>query len=98
MWHDFAEAAAPDDVAPLGEAKGLLREQYRLLMTQGDTAHMRRQALANQLGVLQARHNTTFPLDADGTLALFGVLRDKLLAIYEAETHAVAALGRAIEG
>lgn len=98
MWHDLAEAAAPDGVAPLGEAKRLLREQYHLLMTQGDTAHLQLKALADQLGGLQARHNKTFPLNADGTLALFGVLGDKLLAIYEAETHAVAALGRALEG
>ena len=98
MWRDLAEAAAPDSVAPLGEAKALLREQYHLLMTRGDTAHTRLQAIADQLGVLQARHNKAFPLDTDGALALFGVLRDKLLAIYEAETQAVMALGRAIEG
>ena len=66
-------------------------------MTQGDTAHTRLQAIADQLGGLQARHNKAFPLDTDGALALFGVLRDKLMAIYEAETQAVMALGRAIE-
>ena len=97
MWSDLAEAALPDQVAPLHEAKTLLEERHRLLMAHGDEATAALQPLTERLAALRAEHNRAFPLDAAATAELFAVLQDKLMAIYDAETAAIAALGQALQ-
>lgn len=94
-WSQLAEVALPDDVPPLRETKQLLRQRHMATMQGGD-AWQETQPITAQLRQLSRQLNIEFPLDQAGIRQLFERMQAQLLAIYDAEKAALAALGEAI--
>ena len=67
-------------------------QRYNLLMQQGDAGLNQMQILTDQLGKLHLEHNPNFPMDDGDIDALFANLGEQLLALYDAEVSALAAL------
>jgi hypothetical protein len=95
MWTRLAETLLPDAIELLRETKALLREQHRV-MIQGGSAWQTTQPLTANLRALSAQLNLTFPMDEAGKRSLFEQIQEQVLAIYEAEKLALAALANAI--
>jgi hypothetical protein len=92
QWTALAETALPDNIGPLRETKELLRQRYDILMTQGGDGLEQMQPLTEQLGKLYQEYNPNFPMNDAEIDGLFGTLGDQLLALYDAEVSALAAL------
>lgn len=97
-WSAFADSALPDNVEPLRETKRLLRQKYDLLMAKGDNAVDEIRPLTTRLEALHSQYNRAFPMSDDEIDRLFSALGEELLALYEAETTALASLSNAAEG
>ncbi|NJN18604.1 MAG: BtrH N-terminal domain-containing protein [Oscillochloris sp.] len=94
-WSDLADAALPDDVAPLAEAKRLLAHKAELLHTGAPAAEVR--AVWEQLADLERETANPFPLDNAGSTALRAGLRSRIEALYTAEQQALQALSNAVQ-
>jgi hypothetical protein len=93
-WSELADAALPDDVPALRQAKQLYVRKAELVH-QGAAAEEIR-ALWGQLQELEQRHSEPFPLSDAEYAGLRQGLHDRIMALYEGEVAAHAALGEAI--
>jgi hypothetical protein len=96
QWSAFAGSALPDGVEPLRETKQLLCQRYELLMAKGGDGLGEIQPLIQRLGVLYDENKHELPMSDSEIDNLFSVMGDQLLALFEAETSALAALKEAI--
>jgi len=93
-WRAVAEVALPADREPFAEVRRLTGELARLLAL-GDAGRPRAAAVASQLWAARDRWRSEFPGgDADAFLA---ELAAAVGAVHEAETAALATLGRALQ-
>jgi len=95
-WRAVAEVALPADREPFAEVRRLTGELARLLAL-GDAGRPRAAAVASQLWAARDRWRSEFPGgDADAD-ALLAELAAAVGAVHEAETAALATLGRALQ-
>jgi hypothetical protein len=95
QWSALADAALPDDVPALYEAKQLQTRKAELLHAGAAPDEIR--AIWQRLQVLEEQQRETFPLsDADYAI-LRTQLHDRIMALYEGEIAAQAAMADAIE-
>jgi hypothetical protein len=90
-WSELADAALPDDVGMLCEAKQLLTQKAELLHSGAPMADV--QATWQRLGELEARSHEEFPLSNEAYRELRVQLRARIAALYEREAAALAELG-----
>lgn len=95
-WSALAEAALPDALAPLREARSLLAEQHRLMIMHGDDARSMTLPLTQRLAELRKEHNRSSPMDARTTQELFAELQRRLMAIYQEEALTIATLAQVL--
>lgn len=93
-WTELADAALPDDVPAMREAKELSDRRTELVHA-GESADEVRAVWA-RLDELAARVRARFPLSDDACADLRADLKGRLQALYEAEIAATAALGETV--
>ncbi|HLU11730.1 MAG TPA: DUF4872 domain-containing protein, partial [Oceanobacillus sp.] len=94
-WSALANSALPDNVEPLRETRQLMRQKHDLLMAKGAAAET--QPLTEKLEALFGQYNRAFPMSDAEIDQLFSTLGEQLLALYEAETAALASLKNAAQ-
>lgn len=94
QWSALAEAALPDDVPLMRQAKELAVRRAELLHN-GATAEEVR-AVWVQLSELAGQAREQFPLTEPDVAALRAQLQTRVLALYEGEVAAQAALAKAL--
>jgi hypothetical protein len=95
-WHAVAEVALPADREPFAEVRRLTDELAPLL-ARGDAGRPQAASVAGRLWAARDRWRSEFPGgDADAD-ALLAELAAAVGAAYEAETAALATLGRALQ-
>lgn len=94
-WSALADAALPDDVPLLGEAKELLTRKATLIHSGGATDEAR--AIWGRLAELEDQAGEQFPLSDDGCRELRVRLRERIAALHAGEVEAHAALGRLLD-
>jgi hypothetical protein len=94
-WSDLADAALPDSVTELREAKQLYLRKAELLHAGGPANEVR--IVWSQLDALAQRAAERFPLTPAASAELRAGLRARLLALHDGEVAALAALASAIE-
>ena len=92
-WTALAEAALPNDVPRLAEAKRALRRKYHALEQGGDSAHDEVAATSARLVAIDAEMAHDFPLSEQESKDRLGDLADRLEQLEAAERDALAALG-----
>lgn len=97
-WSALANLALPDSVEPLRETRQLLRQKCDLLMAKGGDATSEIQPLTEKLEALHGQYNRAFPMSDSEIDQLFSTLGEAVLALYEAETAALASLKNAVDG
>ena len=90
QWSELAEATLPDDVPLMRQAKELYVRRAELLHNGGTPEEMR--AVWAQLGELAKQAAARFPLTDADCAALRAQLQTRVLALYEGEVAAQAAL------
>ncbi|MDX2043218.1 MAG: DUF4872 domain-containing protein [Acidobacteriota bacterium] len=90
QWSELAEAALPDDVPLMRSAKELLTKRRELLHDGAPTEDVR--AAWQELGELAKQASQQFPLSPADCDALRAQLQQRVLALYEGEVAAQAAL------
>jgi hypothetical protein len=90
QWSALAEAALPADVPLFAEARELLTRRAELLHAGGPAETIRE--VWSQLGTLQERAATNFPLSAPDAVALRASLQERVRALYDGEVAAQQAL------
>lgn len=96
LWTGMAEAALPQSVAPLHETRTLLDERQSFIMQGGD-AWKSTQSMSDKLRSMSREYNLDFPLNDADVNGLFADMQAKLMAVYEGEVAALAALKNALE-
>jgi hypothetical protein len=91
-WSELAEAALPDDVPLMREAKELSTRKSELLHGGGSADEVR--AVWQRLGELGQQASEQFPLAEADCAALRAQLQTRVLALYEGEVAAQAAILR----
>ncbi len=94
QWSALAEACLPDDVPLLRQAKELYVRRSELLHNGGSAGEVR--AVWEQLGELERQAGAQFPLTEAAGAALRAQLQTRVLALYEGEVAAHAALPKAL--
>lgn len=94
QWSALADGALPDNVPALREAKQLLTHKAELLHAGAPAEEVR--AIWQRLDVLEQQHRDPFPLSDADYATLRAQLHDRILALYEGETAALAALADAL--
>ena len=97
-WSDLADAALPDDVAPMREAKELLARRSELLHSDGPPATDAVRATWQRLDELATAAEREFPLSDTAIADLRIDLQRRVRAIHAAEVAAHEALAAAIAG
>jgi hypothetical protein len=97
-WSDLADAALPDDVPAMREAKLLLARRSELLHSDGPAATEDVRQSWQRLDELAKSAQAQFPLSDSAVTDLRADLQRRVLALYEAEVSAHAALAKALEG
>jgi hypothetical protein len=92
QWSALAEAALPDDVPLLRQAKELSLQRTELLHNGAAAEDVR--AVWSQLGELARQAREQFPLTEADCAALRAQLKTQVLALYEGEVAAQAALAK----
>ena len=92
QWRALAAAALPEAIAPLAETRALLDKRQAAIMRGGE-AWRESAGITHQLDAMSAEYNRNFPMDDEGIRVLFEDLHERLMAIYEGEKAAIAALG-----
>lgn len=92
QWSDLADAALPDDVPVMREAKALLARKAELLHSAGPDAVEERQRSSARREELAAQAAKKFPLSDAACAALRADLQKRVLAIYEGEMAALEEL------
>lgn len=95
-WDELTMALLPDTVAPLKQARELMRRDYELFLNEGIGSLAKRQQIQRDLAALKADLGTHFPLSEAEAKSLREGLRDRVLAIYDAEQIAIEMLQTAI--
>ena len=95
-WTALADAALPDEVAPLGETRRLLREKERLTLELGATALDELETVNERLRAIESDVAEGFPLSDAEALDLLVALRGRLLELAADERAAAAALQAAL--
>ncbi len=90
QWSELAEAALPDDVPLMRSAKELLTKRRELLHDGAPTEDVR--TAWQELGEVAKQTNQQFPLSTADCDALRAQLQQRVLALYEGEVAAQAAL------
>jgi hypothetical protein len=90
-WSELADAALPDDVPDLHEAKTLYAHKAELLH-EGAPAEEAR-AVWRRLGELERQAGEQFPLSDAGCAELRAALQSRIAALHQGEVAAHAALG-----
>ena len=94
-WNALADSALPDTVAPFKRSKDILRERHRARMAGGD-AWRATARLTAELDAIGSECDREFPLDDREVSALFGGLRNRLIALHQAEVAALESLRRSL--
>lgn len=89
-WSALADAALPDDVALLREAKELLTRKAALLHAGGPVEEVR--AAWQRLAELERQAGEAFPLSVAASRELRVQLRERIAALYRGETTALTAI------
>jgi hypothetical protein len=89
-WSALADAALPDDVPALREAKELHIRKAELAHAGGAAEEVR--AIWGRLQELEQQNSAPFPLSDTDYAALRARLRDRIMALYEGEVAAHAAI------
>jgi hypothetical protein len=89
-WSELADAALPDDVPALREAKELYARKAELTHDGGPAEQVR--AIWRRLGELEEQAKERFPLSDAGCADLRAQLKARIKALYEGEVAAHAAL------
>jgi len=95
-WTELAWAALPEGVAVFREARELCARRAELAAAGGVGTAEQRQAIWKERGELRERAREEFPLSEAETADLLASLQSKVIAIYDAEVAAHAALGEAL--
>ncbi|MCU0499428.1 MAG: BtrH N-terminal domain-containing protein [Anaerolineae bacterium] len=90
-WDHLAEIALSDEIAPLAEAKQLLKQRHALLMQGGDAWEQSR-TLTTDLRAIGSAYRHQFPADQTAINRLFESISAELIGIYQDEVAALAAL------
>jgi hypothetical protein len=94
-WRDFANTALSDDVPAFAQAKQLMQARYANFAKQNVEGLSQN---IQEMSMLEQQYNLDgFPLDDEGTTALFEAMQEKLNAIYDAEQSALALLKSTVE-
>src|SRR5262249_41972227 len=93
-WSDLADAAHPDTVPPMRQAKSLIAERAELTHGGGSPDEIR--ALRQQLEELSRAARERFPLDEGDCDALRAGLQERVRALYGGEVAAHARLGELV--
>jgi hypothetical protein len=94
-WSELADAALPDDIPELREAKGLYLRKAELLHAGGPPDEVR--AAWRRLDELAQAAAERFPLSDAACAELRAGLRERVLALYDGEVAALEAIASAIE-
>lgn len=95
-WSALADAALPDDVGLLREAKALLTRKAALISSGGPVDELR--ATWADLAGLEQQAADAFPLSDDECRALRTTLREHIRAVHHGEIAAHHALASALDG
>lgn len=93
-WSALADAALPDDLPLLAETKRLLVQRAELYHSGGPTSEI--SAVWQRLGELEDQASQEFPLSEADCRALRMALKERVLALFEGETAAHAAIPAAL--
>ena len=91
-WSALAEAALPDEVAPLREAKELLRRKAELFLSEGAAGREKYTEIWGRLDQLAEAAAESFPLPQAEIESLLRGLSEQVGGLYRLETQAAAAL------
>jgi hypothetical protein len=97
QWTELAEAALPGDVKPFKQARELLRKSCRLFEEEGEKAARPLAETTARLGKLEADTRAAFPLKPDETRGLLEGLRERVVALHQAECDAAKELQQAVK-
>jgi hypothetical protein len=95
-WSNLATAMLPDAVPLLGRTRRLLAAKNELFEREGAAALPRMLAINREFDAILTEVRSQFPLQPAELLDLYAGLREKILAVHEAESEAVAVLEAAI--
>jgi hypothetical protein len=96
QWTELADAALPARVKVFKQTREAMTKQRTLLEEQGEKAAGKIADLKTKLLKLEQEGRAAFPLSASETAALLESLRDRLMALTEAETRAAEQLQAAV--
>jgi len=91
-WSELADAALPDDVPIMREAKELTARRSELTLSGGSSDEVR--AVWEELDVLAAKVKESFPLSESESEDLRADLKKRLLALHAAEEAALNLIGQ----
>jgi hypothetical protein len=94
-WSALADAALPDDVPAMKEAKELVARRSELMHAGAPADEVR--AVWARLGEVAANTRDKFPLSDAACTDLRAQLQGRIQALYDGEVAAAAALGEAVE-
>ena len=94
-WSALAEAALPDEVAPLREARELLGHKAELFLSEGAGGRESYVEIWSRLDQLAEEAAESFPLPQPGIQRLLPGLSERVSELYRLETQAAAALDQA---
>jgi Domain of unknown function (DUF4872)/Butirosin biosynthesis protein H, N-terminal len=94
-WSNLADAALPDDIALLHNAKSLLARKAELIHAGGPQPELA--AVWQELGQLEQQAHDSFPISAASASELRVGLRTQILDIYQQEHAAHTAIAQFLE-
>lgn len=95
-WQGLPAALLPDEIAPFGEARRLMKRRHRLFLDEGGAALPEMNEIDRRLGAIRAAMQDDFPLSEAQVAAHREQIAGQLDAIHEAERTAVEALQAAM--
>jgi hypothetical protein len=95
-WTALARAMLPGEMPTLKETRELLERKHRLFVERGMDSLPERRKIARRLEAIkgQAAHN--FPKAENELVPFFEEIRDRILAVHDAEKEAVEAMQRVV--
>ena len=96
VWSELADAALPDDVAPMREAKELLARRSEHMHSDGPAAAEEVRLAWRRLDELAKEADAKFPLSDASAADLRADLQRRVLALYDGELRAHEALNAAL--
>lgn len=98
QWSELADAALPDDVPSMREAKTLLARRSELLHRDGPKATEEARRMWQRLDELAAAAQERFPLSDSAAAELRADLQRRVLALHEGEVAAHEAMAGVMQG